>query len=157
MLLLGTETDAPPGIAGLGLSVVLGAQFVGRMLGDPLTDRFGRERVAAAGGLLVAGGSLAVVLTPAYPVAFAGFALAGLGCATLVPAAFAAAGRVPGLPQGTGIAVVGWLMRLGFLLTSPAVGLLSDATRSRPGTNEQAPHPVGAGPVLFFAGPGSPS
>ncbi|TYL45905.1 MFS transporter [Nocardioides sp. BGMRC 2183] len=128
VLFLGEETDAPTELAGLGLTVVLGAQFVGRLLGDPMTDRWGRDVVARAGGLLIAAGSTLVIVAPVYPLAFLGFALAGLGCATLVPAAFAAAARIPGLPEGTGIAVIGWLMRLGFLFTSPAIGVLSDAT-----------------------------
>lgn len=131
VLFLGEEAGAPAAVAGLGLTVMIGAQFVGRITGDPLTDRFGRDRVASAGGLLIAGGALVVVVAPAYPLAFAGFALAGFGCATLVPAAFAAAGRVPGLPEGSGIAVVSWLMRIGFLLTSPVIGVVSDATSLR--------------------------
>ncbi|WP_127481097.1 MFS transporter [Nocardioides pantholopis] len=131
VLYLGQEAGAPTAVAGLGLTVVLGAQFVGRVLGDPMTDRWGRELVARAGGLLIAAGAALAVLAPAYPLALVGFGLTGLGCATLVPAAFAAAGRVPGLPEGTGIAVIGWLMRLGFLLTSPTVGWLSDATSLR--------------------------
>lgn len=131
VLYLGDEAGAPAAVAGLGLTVMIGAQFVGRITGDPLTDRFGRDRVASAGGLLIAAGALVVVVAPAYPLAFAGFALAGFGCATLVPAAFAAAGRVPGLPEGSGIAVVSWLMRIGFLLTSPVIGVVSDATSLR--------------------------
>ena len=128
VLFLAREAGAPAAVAGLGLTVVLGAQFVGRLLGDPMTDRWGREAVARSGGVIIAVGALLAMFSPAYPVAVLGFALTGLGCATLVPAAFAAAGRVPGLPEGTGIAVIGWLMRLGFLVTSPAIGRLSDAT-----------------------------
>ena len=109
----------------------IAAQFIGRLLGDPMTDRWGRERVAAAGGLLVALGFVLVIAAPVYAVAFAGFTLAGFGCATLVPAAFAAAGRLPGFAHGTGIALLGWLMRLGFLFTSPVIGVLSDATSLR--------------------------
>ena len=130
VLFLGREAGAPAGIAGLGFTVVIAAQFIGRLLGDPMTDRWGRERVAAVGGMLVALGFALVVAAPVYAASFAGFALAGFGCATLVPAAFAAAGRLPGFAHGTGIALLGWLMRLGFLLTSPVIGVLSDAATS---------------------------
>ncbi|OAB87551.1 hypothetical protein AWH69_05655 [Janibacter melonis] len=133
VLYLGDVVAAPTAVAGLGLSAALGAQFVGRVLGDPMTDRWGRIAVARAGGLLVAAGSLLVVLAPTYVVALGGFAVAGFGSATLVPAAFAAAGRVPGLPEGTGIAVLGWLMRIGFLVTSPAIGSVADLTSLRAG------------------------
>lgn len=131
VLFLGDTAGAPTAIAGLGLTVALGAQFVGRLLGDPMTDRWGREAVARTGGLLICGGALLIVSSPVYPIAFAGFAIAGFGCATLVPAAFAAAGRIPGLPEGTGIAILGWLMRVGFLITSPTIGWFSDLTSLR--------------------------
>ena len=128
VLYLQTETDAPLAVAGLGVSVMLAAQFVGRLCGDRMTDRWGRDPVARTGGLLIALGALVAILAPVYPVTLVGLAMSGFGSATLVPAAFAAAGRVPGLPEGTGIAILGWLMRIGFLITSPLVGLVSDAS-----------------------------
>jgi MFS family permease len=131
VLFLDGVAGAPAAVGGLALTVALGAQFVGRLVGDPMTDRWGRAAVASTGGLVVAAGAALLVIVPAYPVPFVGFALAGFGCATLVPAAFAAAGRVPGLPEGTGIAVLGWLMRIGFLITSPCVGALADLTSLR--------------------------
>lgn len=131
VLYLQTETTAPLAVAGLGVTIMLAAQFVGRLLGDAMTDRWGRDVVARAGGLLIATGALVTVVAPVYQLSLAGLALSGFGSATLVPAAFAAAGRVPGLPEGTGIALLGWLMRIGFLVTSPVVGVLSDATSLR--------------------------
>lgn len=125
------ETDAPAALAGLGFTVMLASQFVGRMLGDPMTDRWGRDAVARSGGVLITLGVLLAMFGTGCPWAFAGFALIGFGCATLVPAAFAAAARVPGLPHGTGIAILGWLMRLGFLVTSPVIGAISDAASLR--------------------------
>lgn len=131
VLFLRQEGHASIGVASLGVTVVLACQFVGRILGDPMTDRWGREAVARSGGLLIATGFLLAMVAPGYVLAFVGFGLAGLGSATLVPAAFAAAGRVPGLLQGTGIAMLGWLMRLGFLITSPVIGVFSDAAGLR--------------------------
>ncbi|MFW6774925.1 MFS transporter [Nocardioides sp. CPCC 205120] len=131
VLYLGTEAGAPARVATLTLTVVLTGQLVGRLLGDRMTDRWGRDAVARSGGLLIAAGMAVAVAAPPYPFVLAGFALMGFGSATLVPAAFAAADRVPGLPAGTGIAVLGWLMRLGFLVTSPVVGAFSDATSLR--------------------------
>ncbi|MEL4356994.1 MULTISPECIES: MFS transporter [unclassified Luteococcus] len=125
-LFMRTELSASAGLAGLGFTTMLGAQFIGRMAGDPMTDRWGRERVARLGGVVIAVGALVSIIAPSAVVALMGLALMGFGCATLVPAAFAAAARVPGLPHGTGVAVMGWLMRLGFLCTSPIIGLVSD-------------------------------
>lgn len=130
VLFLGRETSTPVQLAGLGYTVVLVSQFIGRLVGDPLTDRWGRAKIARAGGVLIAVGFSLVVIGGTF-AAFAGFALAGLGCATLVPAAFAAAGRIPGLAHGTGIALLGWLMRLGFLVTSPLIGAISQVSNLR--------------------------
>ncbi|MBD8606341.1 MFS transporter [Aeromicrobium sp. CFBP 8757] len=143
VLFMRDETSAPVAVAGLAVSVMIGAQFVGRLLGDRMTDRWGRESVARAGGVLIAVGMVVAATSPTAAVALAGFALAGFGSATLVPAAFAAADRVPGLSPGTGVAMLGWLMRLGFLVTSPSVGALSDATDLR----VALAIPIGAGVV----------
>ncbi|WP_370832017.1 MFS transporter [Kocuria sediminis] len=128
---LNAELGAPLATAGLGLVALMAAQFVGRVLGDPLTDRWGRVAVARAGAGLSALGLLLVVLAPVPAVAVAGFAVAGFGCATLVPAAFHAADDIPGLRTGTGLALVSWLMRISFLSLSPAIGVLSDAVGLR--------------------------
>lgn len=121
------------GVAGLGYSAMLGAQFVGRLLGDPATDRWGRVVVIRIGGAMIAVGGLLVVALPSLPIVLIGYALAGYGCATVVPSAYAAAGRLPGLPEGAGITLVSWLMRVGFLATSPFIGSVADLTNLRVG------------------------
>ncbi|WP_104087522.1 MFS transporter [Arthrobacter sp. GMC3] len=130
---LSVNLDAPAALAGLGFVSLVGAQFVGRTLGDRLVDRFGQRKVAQAGGLIVSVGMGLALLLPSVPGTIAGFASAGLGVATLVPAAMHAADTVPGLPAGTGLTVVSWLMRVAFLLSPPIVGALSDATSLRVG------------------------
>lgn len=124
---------APLGLAGLGFVVMIGSQFVGRLLGDPMSDRWGKPQVARTGGLLAAAGMTLVLVAPAPWVALVGFGLTGFGCATLVPAAFEAAAHIPGLREGTGVTLVGWLMRLGFLVTSPLIGTIADQAGLRAG------------------------
>lgn len=130
-LFLTNEAGATIGLAGMGYTVVLLSQFVGRILGDPMTDRWGRGAVARLGGVLVAIGAVTVATAPGVLAPYLGFALTGFGCATLVPAAFAAAARIPGFAHGSGVALLGWLMRLGFLGTSPLIGVVSDAVGLR--------------------------
>lgn len=130
-LFMAREAGAAAGIAGLGYTVVLASQFVGRLLGDPMTDRWDRDVVARLGGLLIAGGVFLTIVGRGPVLALIGFGVMGFGCATLVPAAYAAAARLPGFPHGTGVAILGWLMRLGFLLTSPAIGAISDRSSLR--------------------------
>lgn len=131
VLFLNVETNASTRVAGLGVSVALFMQFVGRITGDQLTDRWGPQPVAAVGGGLISLGLVTVVLTENYLLALVGFGVVGLGSATLVPAAIAGADRLQGLKEGTGVAVLGWLMRVGFLSASPSIGGVSSATGLR--------------------------
>lgn len=130
-LYLSADLSAPAALAATGYVALVAAQFVGRMIGDRMVDRFGQRTVARAGGLLVAIGMGLALAFPTVPGTIAGFAVAGFGVATLVPAAMHEADELPGLRPGTGLTLVSWLMRLGFLCSPPLVGLLSDATSLR--------------------------
>jgi MFS family permease len=130
-LYLGDGLGAAPALAATGLIALVGAQFVGRLVGDPLVDRFGQRAVARVGGVIIALGMGTALLFPSVPGTIAGFAAAGFGVATLVPAAMAGADELPGLRRGTGLALVSWLMRLGFLVSPPVVGALSEAVGLR--------------------------
>ncbi|MEU8491489.1 MFS transporter [Pseudonocardia alni] len=120
-------------VAGLGFVALQGCQFVGRLIGDRMVDRFGQRAVARAGGGLVLAGMGLALAFPTVPGTVAGFGLAGFGVATLVPAAMTAADHLPGLAPGTGLTIVTWLMRVGFLVSPPVVGLVADATSLRAG------------------------
>jgi MFS family permease len=130
-LYLSASLDSPAALAATGFIALVGAQFVGRLIGDPLVDRFGQRAVARTGGLIAAIGMSLALAFPSIPGTIAGFAAAGFGVATLVPAAMSAADELPGLKHGTGLTIVSWLMRLGFLLSPPLVGLVSEATSLR--------------------------
>ena len=104
---------------------------IGRLTGDRVVDRFGQRRVARAGGALTAAGMGFALAVPSIPTTLIGFALAGLGVATLVPAVYHAADELPGLPRGLGLAAVNWLLRIGFLLSPPLIGVIADATSLR--------------------------
>ncbi|MCP3098696.1 MFS transporter [Myxococcus sp. K15C18031901] len=124
---------AKAAVASFGFVALVGAQFVGRLLGDALVDRFGQRAVARTGGAITALGMGMALLFPSIPATIAGFAFAGFGVATLVPAAMHGADELPGLRAGTGLTVVSWLMRLGFLLSPPIVGLVADSAGLRVG------------------------
>jgi fucose permease len=126
-------------VAGLPFVAFQTFMTLGRLAGDRVVDRFGAVAVARAGAALAAV-AMGTALLVAQPVAaVVGYALTGLGVSTLFPLGFAAAGRVPGVRPGDGIAVVGWLARLGFLTFPPVIGAVADAVS------------VGAGLVLVPA------
>ena len=130
---LSGSLGAGASVAAFGFIALVGAQFVGRLIGDRLVDRFGQRAVARTGGVIAALGMGFALLFPSIPGTIAGFAAAGLGVATLVPAAMHAADELPGLKPGSGLTIVSWLMRIGFLLSPPIVGLVADASSLRVG------------------------
>ncbi|MWB97245.1 MFS transporter [Agromyces seonyuensis] len=130
-LYLGDSLGAPAALAATGYLSLIGFQFLGRIVGDRMVDRFGQRAVARAGGVLVALGMGLALAFPSIPSTLVGFAAAGFGVATLVPATMAAADRLPGLRPGTGLTVVTWLMRLGFLVSPIVIGAVSEATELR--------------------------
>lgn len=132
-LYLAESLDAAAAVAPLGFIALVGAQFVGRMLGDGMTDRFGQRAVARVGGLIAAVGMTLALLFPSVPGTIAGFAAVGFGIATLIPAAMHAADELPGLRAGAGLTIVSWLLRLGFLLSPPFVGFLAETESLRVG------------------------
>lgn len=125
--------STPAAIAAFGYIALVSFQFVGRFFGDRLVDRYGERAVARVGGLIAAAGMGAALAFPSVPATVAGFAAAGFGSATLIPAAMHGADRVKGLRPGTGLTIVTWLCRLGFLMSPIIVGVVADATSLRVG------------------------
>jgi MFS family permease len=132
-LYLGGPLGAAAGLAGAAFVALQGMQVVGRLLGDRLVDRFGQRAVARCGGAIAAVGMGAALAFPSIVLTIVGFGAAGLGVATLIPAAMHAADELPGLPPGVGLTFVTWLLRLGFLLSPPVVGVVADTSSLRVG------------------------
>jgi MFS family permease len=124
---------APGPVAAFGYVALVGFMFVGRLIGDRLVDRFGERAVARAGGFIAAAGMGCALAFPTVPGTIAGFAAAGLGVATLIPAAMHGADQLPGMRPGTGLTAVTWLMRVGFFGAPLIVGVIADATSLRVG------------------------
>ena len=117
--------DVPARWSSMGLVAFTVAMAVGRFVGDRLVDGFGNVLVisvgmaasaVALGAALVLGGVVGYLLA---------CLVVGFGVAPLFPAAIHAAAHVPGLRPATGVAVVSWLSRAGFLFAPIIVGLVS--------------------------------
>ncbi|MBO0595824.1 MFS transporter [Nesterenkonia sp. E16_7] len=124
-VLLSTERGMDPASAGVGLTVLLTAQFIGRMLGDRMIDRVGERGSLILSLSAVIIGLLGAAWAPGVPLSLVGLVLAGLGCAVTVPLAFARADRVPGLPAHSGVTWISWAMRAVMLSLSPAIGVMT--------------------------------
>ncbi len=130
-LFLRNEVGARAVFAGAAFVALQSAMTVGRLTGDRFVDRYGQRRIARVGGGLVAAGIALTLAVPSVVTTVAGFGAAGLGVATLVPAVMHTADELPGLRPGVGLTVVSWLLRVGFLVSPPLIGVLADLTSLR--------------------------
>ncbi len=127
------ELGAGATVASFGFVALMAMHFVGRMVGDRLTDLYGQRTVVRVGGLITAVGMGLALAFPSIPLTIIGFGLAGLGVATTIPAAMHAADELPGFRNGTGLTIVSWALRVGFILSPFVVGIIADATSLRTG------------------------
>ena len=121
-----TERLADPG-AWIAVTYIAltSAMTLGRFTGDRLVERFGEVRWIRWSMAAVAV-VMAVALVVGTPLAFViASAVSGFGVATLVPAAMRAASRLPGVTPATGVALVTWFSRIGFVISPLAVGLIA--------------------------------
>lgn len=117
--------------AALGYAAFSLTMMIGRFLGDAIVSRWKPARIVAVSGALAAAGFLVVALTSNPLAAVAGFALVGAGLSNVIPLAFSAAGNMPGISPGTGIAGVAALAYSGSLIAPPLIGNVAQATSLR--------------------------
>jgi MFS family permease len=102
------------------------AMALARLVGDRVIARFGPVSTVRVGGAVAATGALLVVFARTPLLAIPGFALIGLGIATVVPLAFAAAGRA--VPHaGQGIAAVATIAYGAGLAAPGIIGAIASA------------------------------
>ena len=130
-LYLQGEVGTTAAVGGLAFVALQVAMTAGRVVGDRVVDRFGQRRVARTGGAVSALGMGLALAVPSVPTVLLGFALTGLGVATLVPAVMHTADELPGLPHGVGLTVIGFVLRGGFLVSPTLIGLVADAATLR--------------------------
>ncbi|MCG3208184.1 MAG: Inner membrane protein YbjJ [Anaerolineae bacterium] len=119
------------GAAAFGFAAFSLTMTLGRLLGDNLTMRFEPARLVQSGGILAAVGLTLAIIQPQLVPSLLGFAAVGAGMSIVVPLAFSAAGNIPGLPSGVGIAGVATIGYAGFLAGPPLIGLVAELTSLR--------------------------
>ena len=122
---------APEATAASSASVVAAAMAIGRLGGDYLTARFGAPALARGCAALAATGMLVVIVAPMPTIVFAGLVAVGFGISILVPLAFSAAGRAPGMASGAAIAAVATVGYFGFVAAPPTIGLVAERVTLR--------------------------
>ena len=131
-LYLSRTMDTSLARSGLAFGFFSGAMAIMRFAGDGVRDRFGAVNTLRVSGVIAATGILVAAVAPDETVAIAGFALAGLGVANMVPILFSAAGNVPGLGPGAGIATVTMMGYSGILLAPSGIGYAAQSIGYRP-------------------------
>jgi hypothetical protein len=112
-------------VPGLGYAAFALAMVTVRLSGNRLLTRFRPERLLPALAAVATLGFAAALLIARPPAALLGFCCLGIGLASVVPAVFSAAGRIPGLAPGTAVATASACGWAGFVCGPPVIGRLS--------------------------------
>ncbi|WP_063756766.1 MFS transporter [Streptomyces sp. NRRL F-5135] len=120
-------TGADAALAATGVSLYSGAQFVGRLFGDRLANRFGARVVVGASGVIGAAGALVALSAATTFLALTGFVLMGLGLSCMAPLMLSAAGRYDPANAGRNIGLVNAVGFCGMLVGPAAITLVVDA------------------------------
>jgi MFS family permease len=113
-------------VPGLGYTAFSLAMVTVRLSGNRLLTRFRPDRLLPALAAVATAGFTAALLIGQAPAALLGFGCLGIGLASVVPAVFSAAGRIPGLPPGTAVATAAACGWAGFVCGPPVIGRLSE-------------------------------
>jgi predicted MFS family arabinose efflux permease len=114
--------------SGLAFSAFAGTMAIMRFFGDSLRNRFGATKTFRVSALFAGMGLVIAANANAGPMAIAGFAIAGIGVANLVPITFSAAGNLPGYAPGVVISVVTFMGYSGILFAPSLIGFLAEQT-----------------------------
>jgi fucose permease len=125
-LFLREDRAVPEWMAGYAFAAFAGTMALVRFVGDPVRTRLGDLRTMQVSAALAFVGFLTAGLMPSLPGTILGFAIAGLGLANVVPIAFAAADRVPGIPRGIGISIATFCGYAGILVAPPLIGFVAE-------------------------------
>ncbi|MEM6383984.1 MAG: MFS transporter [Pseudomonadota bacterium] len=125
-LYLRDERDVPAWMAGYAFAAFAATMASVRFVGDPIRMQLGDQRTMTASSILAFAGFLMAGLAPNLALTIIGFGVAGLGLANIVPIAFAAADRTPGLPRGIGISIATFCGYAGILFAPPVIGFFAE-------------------------------
>lgn len=128
VLYVNQELHAPQELAALAYVAFAGATAAMRFAGDSVRAKVSERTMLLAGPGLAAIAMLLVLLIARPWAAMAGFALVGVGLATIVPILYNAATRVPGVSRAAAIASASSIGYLGFMAGPPIIGGIAHAT-----------------------------
>jgi MFS family permease len=114
--------------AGFGYAAFATMMTIGRLAGDRVVDRLGRDRTVLIGGLVAAAGFVLVAAVPSWQMAMLGCALIGAGCANIVPVLFTAVGRQDIMRENVAVPAITTLGYAGILAGPVGIGFIAHLT-----------------------------
>lgn len=124
---VGTEKNLAP----IGLAAYMITMASGRFMIDKATQRWGRQRVIQAGGILIATGLFTAVAFPHFITTIIAFMIIGFGTAGIVPTIYSVAGQRTKIPTSIALTIVSSVSFLGFLMGPPLIGYIASVTNLR--------------------------
>ncbi|WP_419925579.1 MFS transporter [Candidatus Poriferisocius sp.] len=124
---LNDDLGASAGFAALGYVAVMGGMTAARFAGDWMSVGLGHDRLMRLSVAMTGAGVAIASLVPNRYLIVAGYALAGLGIAALLPSAYDTAAKRPGQP-GAGLGALTAGMRTAFLVIPLAIGGIAGAS-----------------------------
>lgn len=119
--------DGSKASSGLAYAAFAFAMVLVRFFGNRLLARHPAHVLLPALAAIATVGFGAALVIDAVPAGIAGFFLLGIGVGAVVPTAFSAAGRLPNVHPGVGVAAVSGLGWAGFVCGPPVIGQLANA------------------------------
>ncbi|MGV9378268.1 MFS transporter [Nonomuraea sp. NPDC003707] len=125
--------DTDPAMAPLAYTIFSVAMTTVRLLGDPIRARLGSVRTIQLAGVFATAGYILVLVSPVaggalqIVCAWTGWALAGVGLATVIPVLFSAVGAAGGR-VGRALAMVTAFGYSGLLLGPAVLGYVAEAS-----------------------------
>ena len=116
------------GLAPLGTAMVGVGMAIGRFAGDGVIARWGRARTLFWASLVASGGIVLALAGGSVQAALAGYAVFGLGVATIVPISFTVAGNTSGVAPAWALSRVSTMAYVGQLSSPAIIGLVAHTT-----------------------------
>jgi predicted MFS family arabinose efflux permease len=120
--------DASFSFAALGAAAFGIGMASGRLAGDTIVERLGRQRTLSCAAVLATAAMTVAVLVPVSAASVGAFGILGLMVATIVPSAFSMAGGMAGLPPAWSISRLTTIGYLGTFASPAIIGFLADGT-----------------------------
>jgi len=115
-------------VAPLGTALTGIGMAAGRFSGDAVISRWERRRTLLCGSLVASAGMALTLVGGSIATTLAGYAVFGLGVATIVPIAFTIAGNTAGVPPAWALSRASTLGYTGQLSSPALIGLVAHVT-----------------------------